>query len=240
MIVENFGIKNGDFIKLVIFVGFVFFFIRAMRLMIVSIKNSQSRKELKQMFLFAEILIWGIIGLWIYFMIPHGKLKMFAILLIFNGLNFWFWLKIRENLAGFYLRKFYNLQENSNLKIEKKDYLINKLRQEKIELKDNDAKIISFYYTKLLKKGITVPYKDEMLFQKSENNIFRNFNEFYATLLENQFINTKTNVKLLEETSQYIRFQIYSYNKDDLALLQNYIREIVTLDISSTNKKAVL
>ena len=124
MIEENFGIKTGDFIKLMIFVAFVFFFIRSMRLMIISIKNPQSRKELKQMFLLTEILLWGIIGIWIYFMIPQGKLKLLAVLLVFTGLNYWLWLRIRESLAGFYVRKFYDLRKNSNLKINSKNFTI--------------------------------------------------------------------------------------------------------------------
>jgi len=88
MINETFGLTTGNFIKFIILIVFLFFFIRTVNLLINLLVDKKNRVALKRMFLATEILIWVTLIVWVYFMVPVGKLKFLAVFAIFNLLNF--------------------------------------------------------------------------------------------------------------------------------------------------------
>jgi len=187
MINETFGLTTGNFIKYIILIVFLFFFIRTVNLLINLLVDKKNRVALKRMFLATEILIWVTLVVWGYFMVPVGKLKFLSVFAIVNLLNFALWIKVKQDIAGVFFRLAFSLKKDDFLKIDKQLVKISDLKFDYVEVLKDDS-IEKIAYIDALKKGIIIPSitKIEVL-QKNNTNI-KTKDDLMAVLTEKGFI----------------------------------------------------
>ena len=187
MINETFGLTTGNFIKFIILIVFLFFFIRTVNLLINLLVDKKNRVALKRMFLATEILIWVTLVVWGYFMVPVGKLKFLSVFAIVNLLNFALWIKVKQDIAGVFFRLAFSLKKDDFLKIDKQLVKISDLKFDYVEVLKDDS-IEKIAYIDALKKGIIIPSitKIEVL-QKNNTNI-KTKDDLMAVLTEKGFI----------------------------------------------------
>ncbi len=222
MIKDYFGITTGNFIKAIIFITFILFFIRLVHLLI-NFAKGKSKKELRMMFIATETILWSAMLAWFYFEIPLKKMEFIGIMLVFTALNFYFWLQIRDYVAGFFVKKIIPLTEAKQLKLNAEIYDIKSIDNKAITLA-NKAIEQEFNFSKFIKNEITFPF--EKTLKIKTNEYLKNSNELKATLSENNFINKNTDVSISLKDDTFI-IQIIAFFEDDLDKIELFLDEIL-------------
>ncbi|MBN2663602.1 MAG: hypothetical protein JXR68_08120 [Bacteroidales bacterium] len=221
MIRDYFGLTTGNFIKLLVLVAFLFFFFRVIHLLILFTKD-KSQKELKILIVITELIAWSALFLWIVFLVPLKKLELIGISVVFNFLNFLFWKSIKDPVSLFFINKILTPINPKRLKIAYKVYKIEKIHQNYISLIYN-SEVSKINYSKLLKQKFQFSINKDIKHDVSEN--FKDKNELYATLKDNGFINSNTEIDILTKNDSFI-ISIDTFDNNDFLKTDTFLKHV--------------
>jgi len=221
MIRDYFGITTGNFVKMLVLVAFIFFFFRIAHLFIL-FTQGKSRKELKYLIIFTEIISWLALISWTIFIVPFKNLELVGIAVVFNVLNFIFWKNIKESVALFLIKKIVSPEKSKRVKIDNKIFKIYKFSHNSIFLMYNSEKR-EHRYTKFLKNNFTFSENKEIT--KTTNENLKEKGQLYATLKENDFINKNTEVEIILKDKKF-QISIDSFDKTELEKTETFINKI--------------
>jgi hypothetical protein len=224
MIEQYFGIKTLDFVKYLILIAFIFFFLRLVNLMITALKDNKNKNELKKLFYVTEILIWATFSAWIYFMIPNSKIIFFIISAIFIALNTLIWFKIKLLVAGIFVRLAFSLKINEKIKFNNNIVKISDLKAEYLTIDDNGQKN-KIKYLDFIKNKIQLPVYQTISFDKQTEKTFKNIYELKDILKENNFTNDETFVNIKENNNK-ILLEICAFDEKNIKKIKKFLAEI--------------
>ncbi len=222
MIKNFFGLTTANFIKTLILAIFVFFFIRLLHFLI-SFMKGKSKIELKYFVIATEVLIWSIIFLWIFFMVPKNKFFLIIVLLILNGINLSIWLSVKNLVALFLLNKMLFFNKANYIKIDDIIYEINNKNKQKLFLSNNESKF-SIKYSNLLNKNYILPFNRTIIKQQSPD--IQKKEKLYATLKENGFINENTFLNI-KKSKNIFSIKISGFDKNNILKVEKFLNEIM-------------
>lgn len=227
MIRTTFGLTTGNFVKLLILVAFIFFFIRMVHLAISFVKGD-SKAELKKLFGFTEVIIWSLFGLWVFYTIPSNKELLAVILVVFIAIDIVIWYGVRQRFAGVVFNRVFETKKNKTLKIGNDIYKIDSLFQSDFDATKED-KTEKFSYIKAIKLGTEVPNLTNFEINLEKNSNFETPAQLLHTIIENNFIFNDIFVEITENDKNNLLWnvKITSFEKEKAIELEEYIKHII-------------
>ncbi|MEA3451476.1 MAG: hypothetical protein U9Q83_06180, partial [Bacteroidota bacterium] len=177
-------------------------------------------------FIATEILIWVTLVVWVYFMVPVGKLKFLGVFAIFNLLNFALWIRIKQGIAGVFFRLAFSLKKDSYLKIDKQLVKISELKFDYVKILKNDS-FEKIAYIDALKKGIIIPSITKVEVLRKNNEKIKTKDELLTVLAENGFNidGIETRMKFFSDNENF-KIYIFSFSRKKNAEIKHFIKEI--------------
>jgi hypothetical protein len=227
MIRTTFGLTTGNFVKLLILVAFIFFFIRMVYLAI-SLVKGDGKAELKKLFGVTEFILWSLVALWVFYTVPSGKLLLAGVLVVFLALDTAIWFGVRQRFAGIVYNRVFDTISNKTLKIDNEIYQLKTMFQSDFDAQKND-KIVKFNYLKAIKLGTEAPISTNFELNSEKNSNFETPTQLKNTIIENNFISKETFVEITESNKNKLLWnvKITSFEKDKAEELEEFIKHII-------------
>ncbi len=224
MIKETFGLTTANFIKFIVLVVFLFFFIRTVNMMISLIVNKRSKDDLRKLFVATEILIWGTLIVWVFYMVPFGKLKFIAVFVILNCLNLWLWTKIRQGIAGLFFRLAYSFKPKDLFRIEGRNatFIRSNFETFDVSIADSTEK---YFYIDALKKRVEKPLIYLLTKERKETADIQEADQLLDILTNNGFLNENTKIKVYLNDNIF-EIKILTYKKAEIEDIKQFLYEI--------------
>ncbi|MBN2892881.1 MAG: hypothetical protein JXL97_13520 [Bacteroidales bacterium] len=221
---ETFGLTTGNFVKLFILAAFIFFFVRLVNLAILFVKG-EHRKELRNLFIFTELILWALIAVWIYNSVPANKILLTILLVAFSAINFGVWRYVRQRLAGVIYNRVYNPKKNNPIKIGNEIYIIESLFLNDFDV-SVDGNTKKFNYLEAIKLGTVNFIQSDFSLTIDEKSEFQSYDKLLEILKEHNFLNNNTTVEV-EKTETNWNIIIKSFNQSNINEIKEFIKQIV-------------